>query len=263
MTQNARGLDKYNIGRKADFIRLTILLHDLECFSEDLQEPAMDLKSHLRKFRNTRNVFVSLYNVRDTVNDVKFESNDDFIATTRALRKQLQFVGHVRNKGVGHLDPDVLKRASQWEPYIFYDKLNSREDVTTLLCYKSLLETSVNSYNNGKGHFPSEIDFMYPPDLINFYQYLSKIVNDSIRWIREAREFVAKEIPVHSKEMLMEHAIIAGSTNFDLKAESNTNINSLAVKETMSASLDKLREHGVNKDLIKTLFDEINAWTIE
>ncbi|MDV6345032.1 hypothetical protein [Nitrosomonas sp. Is37] len=254
--------NKYDIPEKADFIRLTILLHDLVCYDKALQEPISDKESLVQKFRNTRNVFVSLHNLRDTLNVVQVDWDREFISKTRALRRELEFIGHVRNKGVGHLDKELLERAAQWMPQIFYESSKDNEEYITFECYRAVLEASINSYLNELGEqkiFSSDIDLLYPPNAKRFFEFLSRTVNDSISWLSEAREKVKSKIDFHSRDQIKELGAIAGQTSFDLKGESNLDFSEEETKERLVLALDKLRGIGAEEkviDFIKKEFME-------
>lgn len=256
-------MDKYNINEKAQFIRLTILLHDLVCYDKDLQEQISDKESLIRKFRNTRNVFISLHNLRDALNDVQVSKDQEFISRTRALRRKLDFIGHVRNKGVGHIDKELLKRAAQWSPEIFYENTKDNADYLIFECYRALLQTSINSHLNNIGEhkvFTSTIDLLYPPNAAEFFHYLSEIVNDSIKWLSEASETTKSRIHFHSRDQILELAEIAAQTNFDLNSDSNMNFNKEEAGAKLLITIDRLRSAGVEEsaiDIVKRIYEEI------
>ncbi|MFW3616866.1 hypothetical protein [Billgrantia antri] len=111
--------DKYQIPRKSDFICLTILLDDLKSYQDALNNSEQSKHGFIATLRNTRNVFVSLHNLRDSMKRIRLVGGESFVARSRKLRKELDFIAHVRNKGVGHLDRGLLERAAQWMPQIF------------------------------------------------------------------------------------------------------------------------------------------------
>lgn len=104
--------DEYQIPRKSDFICLTILLDDLKSYRAALDRPEQTKDGFVNTLRNTRNVFVSLHNLRNPMNRIRLSGDDLFLAESRALRKELDFIAYIRNKGVGYLDRDLLERAA-------------------------------------------------------------------------------------------------------------------------------------------------------
>lgn len=243
----------YNIKEKAQFIRLTILLHDLQCYDEALQEKISDKHSLTQKFRNTRNVFVSLHNLKDALSDIQVDLGPDFISRTRKLRKELEFVGHVRNKGVGHLDKKLLERAAQWMPQIFYESSKENDDYIIFECYRAVLETSINSHINSEGEqkvFSTDIDLLYPENGQRFFAYLSFLVNESISWLSEAKESVKSQIDFHTEENITELSSVAGQTNFDLKSESSSEFSEDETRQRLLSAIEKLEEIGAEQRII-------------
>ena len=256
-------LQKYNINRKAEFIGIDIILHDLICYNEELQKPASDSKSLANKFRYVRNVFMSLYNVKDLLSTVHVSGNEAFATKKKALQRELEFIVHVRNKGVGHLDKELLKRAAQWEPHVFHEECKENPEFATLLCYKALIETCINSYQTarqGNKPFSSEIDLMYPPNAKEFYEFLACIVEDSISWLEEARRLVNNEIEYHSAETLLEMAALAGQTNFDLKEPAEVIVDGTLVQAEFRSMLQELRRQGVADPVLNQLEARLIEW---
>lgn len=215
--------DKYQIPRKSDFICLTILLDDLKSYRAALDRPEQTKDGFVTTLRNTRNVFVSLHSLRESMNRIRLSGDDSFVAESRALRKELDFIAHIRNKGVGHLDRDLLERAAQWMPQIFAKDSQEKDEYIAFECYRAVLETAINSYLNEDGDqkvFDTEIDFLYPPNQKQFYYFLGSIIENAINWLSRAREMVKSEIKFHSVDMTQELGAIAGQTNFNLKEDS-------------------------------------------
>ncbi|MEH6633808.1 MAG: hypothetical protein V7776_23710, partial [Halopseudomonas aestusnigri] len=125
--------ETYQIPRKSDFICLTILLYDLKCFDEELAETIEDIDTLSHKMRSTRNVFVSLHNLKDSMNRIRVDGEEQFTSKTRVLRRELEFIVHIRNKGVGHLDRALLERAAQWTPSLFHERSRDNDDYLVLL----------------------------------------------------------------------------------------------------------------------------------
>ncbi|WP_156480547.1 hypothetical protein [Aquipseudomonas alcaligenes] len=245
--------DDYQIPRKSDFICLTILLHDLKCFDEELSKPIEDIATLIHKMRCTRNVFVSLHNLKESIHRIPIRDDAEFALETKSLRRDLDFIVHIRNKGVGHLDKTLLERAAQWTPELFHTESHRDNDYLTFLSYKSVLESTINSYLNEDGEqklFRTEIDFLYPPNATQFFNFLSDIVKRSTAWLENAREIIKSELKLHSDDKLKEMGAIAAQTNFDLKSESSFEFNADEVNERLISTIDAMRAMGAKEELI-------------
>jgi len=248
--------DKYQIPRKADFICLTILLDDLKRFDEDLRKSAKDIGSLIYKLRNTRNVFVSLHNLNDAMKRIRVDGDESFVSKSRSLRRDLGLIAHIRNKGVGHLDRNLLERAAQWMPQIFTQESHDDDEHITFECYRAVMESTINSYLNEDGEqkvFETEIDFLYPPNAEQFFEFLSGIIEKSIQWLVSARNIVKSDIDFHSIDQANELGAVAGKTNFDLNEESNFSFSKEEMKDSLIDVAEKMREMGVEEKVIELL----------
>ncbi|WP_120495258.1 hypothetical protein [Kiloniella sp. EL199] len=252
--------EKYQITRKSDFLCLTILLHDLRCFDEELSEPIENTDTLLHKMRYTRNVFVSLHNLKDTIKRIRIDGDTQFTSKTRSIKQDLNFIVHIRNKGVGHLDRPLMERAAQWVPELFHENTHENDNSLTLLSYKAMLESTINSYLNEEGQqkvFGTEIDFFYPPDAEIFFEFLSDIVKRSITWLEYAREIIRSEIDLHSDDKIQEMGAISGKTNFNLKVESDFTFSEEEMVESIMSAIDKMRKLGVEAKVIEFLESKV------
>lgn len=252
--------EKYQIPRKSDFIYMTILLHDLKCFDEELSEGVEDIASLTHKMRNTRNVFVSLHNLKDSMNRIRLDGEAQFVLDTRSLRRDLDFIVHIRNKGVGHLDRTLLERAAQWSPEIFHVNSHGNNDYLNFLSYKAVLESTINSYLNEDGEqkvFKTEIDFLYPPNAEQFFEFLSDVVKRSINWLENSREIIRSEIEFYSDDKVQEMGAIAGQTNFNLKDESDFTFSDEEMRKRIAAALEKMREIGTEEKVVQFLENKV------
>lgn len=248
--------EKYQIPRKAEAICLTILLHDLKCYDDELSKKAEDIKGLVLKMRNTRNVFVTLFNLKDAMNSIRIQSLPEFSNSTRELRRDLELIVHIRNKGVGHLDRTLLERAAQWTPELFLTSSQGDNDYITFLSYKALLEAAINSYLNDEGEqktFLTEIDFLYPPNAEQFFSFLSKTVKKSISWIESALEIIKSEILLHGHGKIPEMGAIAGKTNFNLKEESDFSFDENDLNARLAKAIEELRNMGVDEEALEML----------
>lgn len=239
---------------------LSVIQHDLECFDEHLRVPTSDIKSITSKLRNTRNVFVSLNNLFDFLKNGRVRGDEEFQKRTRALRKKLGFIKHVRNKSVGHIDFVLAERAVQWAPQLFLEDAKDNAEYRIFESYRALIEASINSFLTEDGRqkvFDHEIDLFYPPDNKEFYNFLDNVVTDSIVWVRLAIQVVKSEINFHNHESIEEFGAIAGQTSFDLKADSELEYRPEEKESVIRNAIEKLREIGADERVIHYLESKI------
>ena len=252
--------DKYQLTTKAQYINLLLLKDELQYFDEVLSGVISDLDNWLTKLRATRGVFLTLNNVKDAADRIQFNGNKDFVAKTRTLRRNLIFANHFRNRGIGHLNDTLLKRAVQWNPQLFYESSKGNEAFQIVEAQKTIIESCINSFVDKEGAqkiFGTEIDLMYPPNGKQFFTYLSEVVHESICWLTEALAILLDKIDHHTDEEIQELAAIAGQTNFDLKAESDLNFSAEEMKARFSSAMEALEQQGADPKLLAFLQDKL------
>lgn len=205
---------------RKQLIELFLLKDELEYFHQSLTiENNPFIKYRLIKQNLTAlNTFLeSLSNFNKYINN-----NQELKELSRNLRRKGGLISHMRNKIGGHLDNDLLKRAAQWTPYIFHKLAKENRNLQIGLCYKSILEASINSYidlsNNDKVKmFETEIDLSFPPDEILFFNFIGNINLDTIKWIETVIEIIEKDFIYFDNEELFIQSKLAGLTDFNLK----------------------------------------------
>lgn len=245
--------DKYQITAKAQYLNLLLLKDELQHFDGILSETIVDAGSWLVKLRITRSVFLTLNNVKDAADRIQIEGSSEFVIKTRTLRKNLIFANHFRNRGIGHLNDTLLKRAVQWSPQIFYESSKDNDVFKLVEAQRTIIESCINSFIDKDGVqriFGTEIDLMYPPDANQFYSYLSTLVNETIVWLSEATEIIFKSIDHHTDEEIRELASIAGQTNFDLKEDAEFSYSVEESKINFSEAMKALEEHGADPKVL-------------
>jgi hypothetical protein len=250
--------EKYQITTKAYYINVLLLKDELKYFDKLLSETIVDLESWLTKLRTTRSVFLTLNNVSDAVNKIRVGDPKEFTAKTRALRKELVFANHFRNRGIGHLDNTLLKRAVQWRPQLFYENTKDNEVFKIIESHQVIIEACTNSFIDKNGIqkvFETEIDLMYPPDEKLFFGYLNKLVFDSISWLEEAGDLLLEDIEHHGEDELHELAAIAGQTNFNLNEDSIFSYSLEEHREVLSKALKSLKEMDVDPQVLELIKD--------
>lgn len=207
---------------KAKFLRVFLLQKELEYFHNSLENH----EEFLELLRLIRQNFICLNTFRESLslfnNYIKVE--DDLKYLTKDLRKRLELVNHIRNKVAGHLDEELLKRAAQWEPHIFSEVVATNEDFQSILVYKTIIESAINSFidennNDTQKYFKTEIDLNYPPNRKLFLNYLRQLNTDSIKWLKQIKSLLEQDFKYTNLQESFEFSKIAGQTDFNLKKE--------------------------------------------
>ena len=248
--------DKYQVAIKANYMNLLLLDDEIKYFDNALSQKVQNLNDWIEKLRMTRSVFLTLYNVKDVTNKLLIKAPNNYVSKTRSLRKKLEFASHFRNKGIGHLDSTLLKRAVQWDPFMFVDREKENELLKLARAHKSVIESCINSYIDSKGLqkvFGHEIDLGYPEDSKEFYSYLKLLVDEAIDWIQLAKNILYGQIKFHSEKDIFELASVAGATNFNLKENSDLNYCERDAKRIMGVGLDELIIQGLYPEIIENL----------
>ena len=119
---------------------------------------------------------------------------------------------------------------------------------------------SINSYLNEEGVqkiFGTEVDFLYPPNAKQFFEFLSETVNRSIKWLEDGREFIKSEIEFHSDEKVQEMAAIAGQTSFDLHDESDFSFSQEDTRKRLEAAIEGMKEIGAEDRVIEFIEEKL------
>jgi len=246
--------DKYQITKKAQYLNLLLLKDELQHFDRVLSEAVSDTESWLSKLRATRSVFLALSNVKDAADKIQIQGTIEFVTKTRTLRKDLLFAKHFRNRGIGHLNDTLLKRAVQWSPQIFYDLSKDNENFKLVEAQRAIIESCINSYIDKDGIqkiFGTEMDLMYPPNAKQFYSYLSVLIKEAIDWLAKASEIIFGFINHHTDEEIQELAAIAGQTNFNLNEEAEFSYSLEEHRLNVAKSLEALEELGTDPTVLK------------
>lgn len=246
--------DKYQISRKANYVGLKIILNELLFFQRDIHLTSLTKESLAFQMRATLNVFTPLHNLKDAINKIKVGGDSDLIIKSRKLRKDLEFISHIRNKGASHIDHVILERAVQWHPHIFQDSTKENNQYLTYECYRAVIESGINSYICKDGIqkvFETEIDLLYPPNSKQFYGFLAELIATSIEWVYEALEIIKSEIVFHSREQVIEYAAIAANTSFNLKDESPIEFDALETESKIKDSIEIMKNMGTDPKVIE------------
>jgi len=203
---------------KESYVRVILLKDDISIYHQDLTVE----DDWNKKLRLLKNCFVSLDILRDSFNNFSLLLKDQKELTEKArnLKKRLEFINHLRNRISGHLDDKVISKAIQWEPSIFSQDFVDNETGKMFLIYKSLIESSINSYigiDSKQKVFETEIDLLYPPDQKLFFNYVGELNCDAIDFLTDIEKILKGKIEFWNKDELFEMAKKAGETDFNLK----------------------------------------------
>ncbi len=248
--------EKYQIKEKAQYLNLLLLKDDLTYSHELLDRPTKNTEDWLIKLRNTRQVFLILDNVREAAQKINLKGPRTYVEQTRQIRKDLLFANYFRNKAIGHLDHTLLEIAVQWTPILFSEDHKDDLEFQTIEGHRAVIEASINSFLDDEGVqkvFKTEIDLMYPPDHDLFYQYLWKVVTDSINWVSHALSILSSKIKFHNPDESREISSIAGQTEFNLRTESDLTYNEAETKIAFEKAIAKMKEIGIQPKIIDFL----------
>jgi hypothetical protein len=152
--------DKYQILEKSQYMTLLLLKDELQYFDDVLSEEIKDISSWLSKLRATRSVFLALHNLKEVSERIQIKGDPGFVVKTRKLRKDLIFANHFRNRGIGHLNETLLRRAAQWHPQVFLDGVQTDEHFQTVETQRAVIESCIHSFVDKDGkqkNFGTEI----------------------------------------------------------------------------------------------------------
>jgi len=238
---------------KANFLSLLLLEDEIESFDRTLSKPIESMRDWIEKLRTTRALFLSLYNLKDLTTKLRIRDVLDHTKRTKSLRKNLELANHFRNKGIGHLDTELLKRAVQWNPLMFVKEEKDTTELRLADVHKAVIESCINSYIDKNGvqkQFGHEIDLFYPENAEEFYDYLKSLVIESLEWISLSKEVLSSKIKYHSTEELFELACVAGATSFDLKGNTDLSFCEVTSKNNILEALKKLSSYGLPQEVI-------------
>lgn len=224
---------------RAKYLQTILLLDEIVYFHSSLSfnEPKTF-------FRELKHNIITLYKFKEFLQLVNknLKDNPDFIKLKKSIFKELDFINHIRNKISGHFDTILLIKAAQWEPSIFYEE-NNNEEFKVLMAYKTLFESSINSYINNYGKhlfYNGEIDLNFPNDRAMFLETIFKLNKTSIKILNLIKYYLENQNIKFGKDQQYFEAIKAGQTNFNLKSnnEEFINISKPLIEESFLKSLD-------------------------
>ena len=230
------------IENRSKYLQAILLKDEIEYFHSTLS-----LEKPLFFFRNLKYNIMSLYLLKEVINknSKKLKDNLDFKTLKKSINNELNFINHIRNKICGHFDENLMLKAAQWQPQIFFDQ-NKNQDFKVLLCYTSIFESAINSYvdlNGNNKMYDYEIDLNLYKYRTLFIETIYKLNNTGLKILKIIIKTLENENIYFSEDRLFEESKIAGHTNFDL-----ANIKTLDTSEIIENKNDLISD-----DFIKSL----------
>lgn len=189
---------------KRDFLRTILLLKEIKFFSDHLfksryQSKDSDaiLQIHLDNQIYLKYNFIPLNFLREAlpVFSLYCKDNPELIELHKKLKKDLDFVNHLRNKVGAHLSDEALDKMIQWNPDIYNENAGTNSAVQEYQIYRAMMDVAINSYLDEKGRqkqFGTEIDFELESK--TFYIYLLNTVRLAIRFLEEIQNIIRPNI---------------------------------------------------------------------
>ena len=243
---------------RAKYIQVIILLDEIKYFHS-----VLSFKEPKTFFRDLKYNILTLYKFKELLQFISkdFKFNDEFINLKKSILKELDFINHIRNKISGHFDKILLEKAVQWEPLIFYEE-NRNEEFKILLSYKTLFESSINSYidkNDCHLIYNGEIDLNLSNDRAIFLETIYNLNDTSIKILVLIKTSLENQDIFFDKSQRYFESKKAGLTDFNLRSDSQKlkNTSQPLIDESFLLSLDLSNINDL-KLLLKKLEDKIN-----
>lgn len=189
---------------KRDFLRTVILLKEIKFFSGHLfkeqyksNDAAAMLQNHLDNQIYLKYDFIPLNLLRESLDgfSIYCKDNPELTARFKKLKKDLDFVNHLRNKVGAHLSDEALDKMIQWNPDIYADGARTNTIAQKYQIYRAMMEVAINSYldvNGQQRQFGTEIDIELEAKV--FYTYLLNTVNSAIHFLEEIQNIIRPNI---------------------------------------------------------------------
>lgn len=163
---------------------------------------------------------VALANVADFERALRstYKTHPEPSTLIKPLLENLAFVKYLRNKLVGHMHPDLVAKAVEWQPILRQAPKHPSDPKFVFLVNLWLLETTINTYVNPDGSqklFATETDLMYPPDWKRFVDFLEETIRGSLAYLSRLQELWAPVLALSTPTGLdLDLYAKAGQTDF-------------------------------------------------
>lgn len=134
--------------------------------------------------------FVALSNLVDFESSIRrlYKESPHLSTIYKTASKEFEFAKYIRNKFAGHIHPELLAKAIEWNPEIRFIMGRTDEQEIMWYCNIWVLETAINSYVDNDGNhrvFESETDLLIPDDQDRFRLFLEKVIKTSVQYLTE------------------------------------------------------------------------------
>ena len=189
---------------KRDFLRTVILLKEIKFFSDHLfkeqyksNDAVAMLQKHIDNQVYLKYDFIPLNLLKESLDSFSIycKDNPELRAQYKRLKKDLDFVNHLRNKVGAHLSDEALDKMIQWNPDIYADGARTNTVVQEYQIYRAMMDVAINSYLDEKGQqkqFGTEINIELESKV--FYTYLLSTVNLAIHFLEEIQNIISPNI---------------------------------------------------------------------
>ena len=189
---------------KRDFLRTVLLLKEIKFFSDHLfkeqyksSDAAAMLQKHIDNQIYLKYDFIPLNLLRESLENFSIycKDNAELSSQYKRLKKDLDFVNHLRNKVGAHLSDEALDKMIQWNPDIYDDRARTNALFQEYQIYRAMMEVAINSYLDEKGRqkqFGTDLDIELEAKF--FYTYLLNTVNSAIRFLEEIQNIIRPNI---------------------------------------------------------------------
>lgn len=253
------------IDAKKAYLTMLLALDDITASTDIMKNVRSDTDSLLNYFRNFRFLVITLTNLTDNLSQIERSITSLGFQSTKIpqLRRNLDFIKHVRNKGVGHLDPQLLEKSIQWQPSLFSLEMKGDLIPSTIYSNIAILELAINSYVKETGEhkvFSSVIDFVYPPDFKEITDYMLLVSQQSVDYMAPRLEFLEENIKYYESSEMLHTISVAASTDFNLKEPIDYSYDKSKSLDKMMDGFEKcldLIESDEEKEKIKSYFESL------
>lgn len=167
---------------------------------------------------NLKSALVALANIADFEVAVRatYRIHAEPAALIKPILKNLSFTKYIRNKVVGHIHPQLIAKAIEWQPLLRSAPGHLDDPKFVLMVNLWLLETAINTYVDANGShkiFDGKTDFMYSPDWKRFIAFLQVTIRGSLAYLRCLDELWWPNL-ANDGTFDLKHATNAGKTEF-------------------------------------------------
>jgi hypothetical protein len=200
----------------AEIVRADLVLVDARFSSVGIGD--LDGMVHLKA------AFISLANAADFELQARpsYKEYPTPAALVKELKQNLEFAKYLRNKVVGHLHPELIPKAIEWQPMFRHMPGRFDKPGLALIANLWLLETAINTYVDQAGKhkvFETETDLMYPPDWARFRDFLEVTIRGSLAYLSSLVDYWAPKVAPLDASFDLELAVKAGNTDFKFLAQ--------------------------------------------